>query len=59
MKQNNKILLLELSEILKVSKRTIRRDIEKLKLENKLKRVGGEKGGHWRIIGKPVQDETH
>ena len=50
-KHNNKILLLELSEKLKVSKRTVRRDIEKLKFENKLKRIGGEKGGYWEIIG--------
>lgn len=48
-KQNNKILLQEISEQLKVSKRTVRRDIEKLKLENKLKRVGGEKVGHWEL----------
>lgn len=47
--QNNEILLQELADILKVSKRTIRRDIEKLKLEGKLKRVGGEKTGHWEI----------
>ena len=50
-KHNNKILLLEISEKLKVSKRTVRRDIEKLKFENKLKRIGGEKGGYWEIIG--------
>ena len=49
MKENNKILLQELSEIFKVSKRTIRRDIEKLKLENKLKRIGNEKNGHWEV----------
>ena len=47
--QNNGILLQELADIFKVSKRTIRRDIEKLKLEGKLKRVGGEKTGHWEI----------
>ncbi len=47
--QNNEILLQELADIFKVSKRTIRRDIEKLKLEGKLKRVGGEKTGHWEI----------
>ena len=49
-KRNNKILLLELSEKLRVSKRTKRRDIEKLKFKNKLKRIGGEKGGYWEII---------
>ena len=49
-KKNNKILLQDLSKQLMVSKRTIRRDIEKLKAQNKLKRVGGEKTGHWVVI---------
>jgi len=35
---------------LKVSTRTIRRDIEKLKNMNKLKRIGSEKTGYWKII---------
>ncbi|MDA3892450.1 MAG: DeoR family transcriptional regulator [Salinivirgaceae bacterium] len=48
-KQNNKILLKEISEQLKVSKSTVKRDIEKLKFENKLKRVGSEKGCHWQL----------
>jgi len=50
--KNNKILLQELANILNVSKRTIRRDIEKLKKQNKLKRIGSEKTGHWVIISK-------
>ena len=44
---NNKILLQEISDQLNVSKRTIRRDIEKLKQQNKLKRIGSAKGGSW------------
>ena len=52
--QNNKqILLKELAEMLKVSTRTIRRDIEKLKQMNKLKRIGPAKGGHWVISTNP------
>jgi len=52
--QNNKqILLKELAEMLKVSTRTIRRDIEKLKQMNKLKRIGPAKGGHWEISINP------
>ena len=49
-KQNNRILVKELAEALKVSTRTIRRDIEKLKKQNSIKRVGGERTGHWEII---------
>ncbi len=50
--KNNQILLKELAEMLKVSTRTIRRDIEKLKKMNRLKRIGAEKGGHWKITNK-------
>ncbi|MDF1549293.1 MAG: DeoR family transcriptional regulator [Bacteroidales bacterium] len=49
-KENNQISTTELSEKLKVTKRTILRDIEKLKAQKKIKRVGGEKGGHWEIL---------
>jgi ATP-dependent DNA helicase RecG len=49
-KKNNQVLLKDLAKNLKVSTRTIRRDIEKLKKINKLKRIGSEKGGHWKII---------
>jgi ATP-dependent DNA helicase RecG len=48
--QNSKILLNEIADKLKVSKRTIRRDIEKLKIQNKIIRIGSEKSGHWQII---------
>jgi len=32
-----------------VSQATIKRDIEKLKNQNTIKRVGKEKTGHWQI----------
>ena len=47
---NNKILLQEISNQLNVSKRTIRRDIEKLKQKKKLKRIGNKKGGYWKVF---------
>jgi len=34
---------------MKVTKRTILRDIEKLKRENLLERIGSEKGGYWKV----------
>ncbi len=49
-KNNNKISLQEITNQLNVSKRTMRRDIEKLKQQNKIKRIGSEKTGHWEII---------
>ncbi|MHA1856716.1 MAG: DeoR family transcriptional regulator [Promethearchaeota archaeon] len=49
-KKNNQIHLKDLAITLKVSTRTIRRDIEKLKNMNKLKRIGSEKSGYWKII---------
>lgn len=39
----------ELATELKVSKRTILRDINILKLQNKLERIGKEKTGYWKI----------
>ena len=48
--KNNKILLQELSDQLNVSKRTIRRDIEKLKIQNILERIGDERTGYWEVI---------
>ncbi len=46
----NNILFQEIADQLNISKRTIRRDIEKLKQQNKLKRIGNEKTGYWKIM---------
>lgn len=47
---NNKLSTAQLAKLLHVSKRTILRDIEKLKKNGKLIRIGSEKGGHWEVI---------
>lgn len=39
----------KIAETLKVSKRTIERNISLLKAEGKLKRVGSARGGHWEL----------
>ncbi len=39
----------ELSEKLNVTRRTIARDMEKLKEIQQVIRIGGDKGGHWQI----------
>ena len=41
-----------MAEKLNVTKRTILRDIEKLKKQNKIKRTGSNKDGQWEAINK-------
>ena len=47
---NKYITIKELSENIGVSSRSVERNIKKLQAENKLKRVGADKGGHWEIL---------
>jgi ATP-dependent DNA helicase RecG len=51
-KKNQYITTKELAKHLKVSRRTIMRDIDQLKTRKKLKRIGGDKGGYWEIINE-------
>jgi len=47
--QNDKFITIkELSEKLNISEKTIKRDISKLKEQNRLQRVG-KKGGYWVV----------
>ncbi|MBU0952794.1 MAG: putative DNA binding domain-containing protein [Elusimicrobia bacterium] len=48
--KNNKITIPQLSKLLKVNDKTIKRDIENLKNKGLLKRVGARKGGNWEVI---------
>jgi len=48
-KQNNQLSAKRLAVKLAVSDRTIERDIEKLKKQGKLKRIGNEKKGYWKL----------
>ena len=50
--KNKNITIIELSNLLNVADKTIKRDIVKLKEENRLQRVGSLKSGHWEIINK-------
>ena len=47
--QDNKISAKEISELLQITDRTIEREIQKLKKMGILERVGGDRGGHWKI----------
>jgi len=47
--QNKNITIAELSKLLEVTDKTIKRDIAKLKDKDKLIRVGSLKSGHWEV----------
>ena len=49
---NKNITIPEIASIIGVTERSIERNIQNLQKENKLKRVGSAKGGHWEIIKK-------
>jgi len=44
------ITIKELSRIFHVNTKTIKRDLENLKSQKKINRIGPDKGGHWEII---------
>ncbi|MEA1953027.1 MAG: Fic family protein [Campylobacterota bacterium] len=48
--KNRNITILELSVKLNVTDKTIKRDIAKLKDENKIIRVGSSKAGYWEVV---------
>lgn len=49
-KENPEITRSELSEKLRINPSAIQRHIQKLKRENIIERVGGDKGGHWKVL---------
>lgn len=48
--KDNKITTEKIAEKLSLTKRTILRDIEKLKKANRIQYIGSAKGGYWQII---------
>jgi len=50
MSRDNKISIPKLAKEMKVNEKTIKRDIEKLRKLNRIRRIGPDKGGHWEII---------
>ncbi|MDR3246402.1 MAG: putative DNA binding domain-containing protein [Prevotellaceae bacterium] len=48
--ENNRISLTQLAKRLSVTKMTIIRDINKLKVQKQLQREGSAKGGYWKIL---------
>jgi ATP-dependent DNA helicase RecG len=48
--KNSRTTIPELSKILKVNEKTIKRDFDKLKKKRRLIRVGSDKSGFWKIL---------
>lgn len=46
---DNQISIPQMAKIIGVTERTIERNLKKLQDEDRLKRIGGAKGGHWKI----------
>lgn len=48
--ENPQITIPELANLIRVSERSVERNIQKLQTENKLQRIGSAKGGYWEIV---------
>ena len=51
-KQNSKIKATEIGERLNISLSTAKRKIKELKEQEIIERIGSDKTGHWKIMGK-------
>jgi ATP-dependent DNA helicase RecG len=49
-RQNSDITIPELAELTGVTARSVERNVQRLQLENRLRRVGPDKGGYWAIV---------
>ncbi len=49
----------QLSELLSVSDKTIKRDLEKLKNEHKIERIGSNRKGYWQIIQTDITQRNN
>lgn len=50
MRKNPGITTAQLAKILKVTQRTIHRDLDELKSEGRIRRAGSDKGGCWEVM---------
>ena len=48
--ENTHITIAELASVIGVTGRSIERNIQKLQQHGKLKRVGPDKGGYWKVL---------
>jgi len=52
MRENPRVTIAELAQIIGLSDRAVKKNIKKLKEEGLLKRVGPDKGGYSEVVGK-------
>ncbi len=52
MKQNPSITIAELCNVTRLSDKSVRKNIDKLKQQGLIVRVGPDKGGHWEVSGQ-------
>ena len=57
LKKNGTLSALQLASMLETTERTIQRYLKQLKDSNKITRIGGAKGGYWKVM-QQWQDET-
>ena len=50
MKNNRAITVLALAKKIRVNEKTIKRDIDNLKKDGSIRRIGPDKGGYWEVI---------
>ncbi|MCD6525439.1 MAG: HTH domain-containing protein [Desulfuromonas sp.] len=48
--KKSSVTIPELADLIGVTERSIERNIHKLQEENRLRRIGPAKGGHWEVL---------
>ncbi|WP_266096142.1 HTH domain-containing protein [Arcobacter sp. FWKO B] len=59
MKNNSKITIKELMQQLSMSESGIKKVIKKLKVENRVQRVGSLKDGRWEVLENYIDREIY
>jgi predicted HTH transcriptional regulator len=49
-RQDNTVSTEQLGKLLGISKRAVLKQIDKLKNQGRLRRIGPAKGGHWEVL---------
>ena len=49
-RENNAVSLRELAHKIGVASKTVQRDLDRLKRDKIIRRVGPDKGGYWQIV---------
>ena len=49
MQGNSTITIADLAQTLSITDRAIKKQIDKLKVKGRIRRVGPDKGGHWEV----------